>query len=97
MRIWQMVVVMTLMLSSAQVLANCQLSSYRGPCELPVKEKPVAYNRSLVYCGNTPMYVNQAEYDLLVRYQRVNTNMILTLNGEYITSPCIPAGRNGVN
>ncbi len=77
-------------------LANCDLKSFKWHCDLPIKQKPTQHSRSLVYCGNTPLYITQSEYKILRRYQRANVNQVLRLNGAYITSPCVPAGRQVV-
>ncbi|AHE66032.1 hypothetical protein [Legionella oakridgensis] len=93
---WGLAVILCVMPAST-VLANCDLTRFRWECDLPVHTHPKPSAYSLVYCGNTRVYLNQAQYDQLARYQRANVNMILTVNGEYIDSPCIPAGRYGAN
>ena len=75
--------------------ANCDLTRFRWACDLPVQVKPTRATHSLVYCGNVPMVLSTADYDRMIHEQRSDLNMTLTINGEYITSPCVPAGRNG--
>ena len=73
--------------------ANCDLTSFPAECEIYLKTKPTRAAHSLVYCGNTTVYVTHREYDILARYQRADVNMILTADDEYIDSPCVPGER----
>lgn len=75
--------------------ANCDLSHFRWNCDVPIQLNPNRTTHALIYCGNTPLYVNDVQYKQLVRYQRAKVNTILTINGEYVDSPCILAGREG--
>lgn len=73
--------------------ATCDLTRYHWGCDLPTHIKPSRPAPSLVYCGNTPVYISKAHYDELTRYQRANVSMSLTVNDEYVEGPCIPAQR----
>lgn len=92
MKRWSLVVVLSFLPISA-TLANCDLTHFRWDCDIPLNGKPTRHASSLVYCGSSYGYVNQAQFDQLARYQRANVNMILTINGEYVDSPCLPDRR----
>lgn len=72
--------------------ANCDPTRFADHCEMPFITQ---HNPQLarVYCGDRLGHITRQQYEILRRYQRANVNMILTLNGEYIDSPCIPGGK----
>lgn len=80
-------------ISAALANPNCDLTEFRWECEMPFHVRASHHASALVYCGNMFGYVTQEEYDILMRYQRADVNMILTENGEYVDSPCIPNRR----
>ena len=92
MKKYSLVVILS-MLPIHIALANCDLTNFRWECDIPIHSKPSHHASSLVYCGNTYGYISQSDYDQLSRYQRSDVNMILTINGEYVDSPCIPDKR----
>lgn len=83
------------MLPMSLSFANCDLTEFRWECDIRIQPKPTKAAHALVYCGNHYGYVTPRQYDLLTRYQRANVNMILTINGAYVDSPCVPSGRFG--
>ncbi len=70
--------------------ADCDLKRFRWECALPMQMKPSAYSRAPVWCGHVLGYLTRERYDRLLHYRRVNVNMVLDVNGEYIDSPCVP-------
>lgn len=87
------VALVTLPITTALAIGNCDLTDFRWECDTPFKTRPTPHASSLVYCGNIIGYVTEEEYNQLMRYQRADVNMILTVNGEYVDSPCIPNRR----
>lgn len=87
------VFVLLTLISPQTTFADCDLTEFRWDCEAPLQVKPKPYASSLIYCGRTFGYITKAQYDRLARYQRVNVNMSITVNDEYVDGPCIPAGR----
>lgn len=76
-------------------LSSCDLTHFRWGCELPLHPNPSRAAHSLVYCGNTLGYLTLSQYNQLIHYQRANAYNALMINGEYVDSPCIGAGRFG--
>lgn len=95
MKAWHLIALLSLLNSTSY--AQCDLTRFKWECDLCPKVKPSSSAYSLVYCGNTRVYLNRQQYDTLVRYQRANVNMVLKVNGEYVDSPCIAAGRFGAD
>lgn len=75
--------------------AACEFGHFHWESDFIANNKPTRHKHSLVYCGNTALYVDQASYDYIVRNQRANINMVLNIDDEYMASPCVPAGRSG--
>ena len=75
--------------------AQCDLTSltnFRGLCDIPARDKASRRTPLLMDCGGTSMYVTYRQYEDIMRYQRASVNMALKVNGEFVTSPCVPAG-----
>lgn len=71
--------------------ANCDLTEFRWVCEIPAAAQPVRGLRSVIDCNGTNVYVTRSQYEEIMRYQRANVVMTLKVNGEFVTSPCVPA------
>ena len=89
------IVILSLFIHIQACFAYCDITEFRWECDLLTSRKPVKDKISLVYCNDTPVYVNQAQYEIIKRYQRADINMVLRVNDEFVTGPCIPAGREG--
>ncbi len=82
-----------LSLTIQPAFATCDLGHFRWDCEMQLNNRPTKSTPSLVQCGLAHGYVSHAEYDALVRFQRANVDMNLTIDDDYMDGPCIPAGR----
>lgn len=72
-------------------LINCDLTEFRWLCEIPVQAHATHHTPSVVDCDGTLVFITPSQYEVLMRYQRASVNMVLNVNGEYISSPCVPA------
>ncbi len=86
--------VLLLVAPVATTFANCDLTQFRWSCEIPVRDRVSQTWPSVIDCGGTNVYVTRSQYEEIMRYQRASVNMTLKVNGEYVTSPCVPAGYN---
>lgn len=75
---------------STSLYAYCDITRFRWDCDLTAQSKPTHAARSLVYCGNMPVYLTPEQYQILSRYHRRNINMVMKIDGEYVDAPCIP-------
>ena len=82
--------VLLLVAPISAVIANCDLTEFRWLCELPIQAKDSHRTPSVIDCGGTKVFVTRSQYEEIMRYQRARVIMTLKVNGEYITSPCIP-------
>ena len=69
---------------------NCDLTDFRWMCKLPIQARPSHHAPSVIDCNGRNVFVSHAQYNEIMRYQRANVNMVLKVNGEYISSPCVP-------
>lgn len=87
--------IVALILFTLPLLAwsGCNITHFCWDWEIQLHTRPTHHAHSLVYCGNIPVYVSQLDYDQMARFQRDDVNMVMTIDGEYIDSPCLPARR----
>lgn len=77
---------------SISLATNCDLTKFRWSCEMPVQPKPLRSALSAIDCDGTNVYVTKSEYEEISRYQRAGVFLSMKVNGEWISSPCVPAG-----
>lgn len=82
------VIVVGMMMASVS-FANCDLSEFNWSCNMRMQLKPTATARMLVYCGDVYGYLTQEQYDILRRYQEADVNVVLKINDEFVTAPCM--------
>ena len=80
---------LTCILPFGYAYANCDTSTFRWECDVPVKVVATQNASSLVHCGGSVGYVTPHEYDQIARNKRASINMVLKINDEYIDSPCV--------
>jgi hypothetical protein len=78
------------LLFSATLFAKeiCDLSAFKWDCDLKAKVMPKKHYKNLVYCGDTLVAISNNSRNTLGEYNHANVNMVLTVNGEYVDSPC---------
>lgn len=82
--------IVLLMAPMVAPLANCDLTTFRWLCDIPMQTKVTHVAPSVVDCAGTLVAVTRPQYETIMRYQRANVDMTLTVNGEYVTGPCVP-------
>ena len=87
------VVFLTCFATMAFAKRNCDITTFHWECDLPVKIEKSRSAPTQFYCGNSWGYLSKRDFARLQEYQRANINMILTINGEHVDSPCRPSYR----
>lgn len=82
--------VLLLSVPLAALPVNCDLTTFRWQCEIPVRECPSCGKHSILDCNGSNVYVTREEYEQIMRYQRASVFFSLKVNGEWITGPCFP-------
>lgn len=74
-----------------ETVPNCSLTEFRWLCRIPIQAKASRSAPSVIDCDGTKVFVSRSQYETIMRYQRASVNMTLKVNGEYVSSPCVPA------
>ena len=86
-------ITLLLSLTVHPAFAICDLTHFRWDCEFTLNTKPTQATPSRVQCGLAYGYVSRAQFDELVRFQRANVDLNLTVDDDYVDGPCVPAQR----
>lgn len=82
---------LSMFVATVAIAQECDLSQFRWECELPVgKPHPTRYRQSAVSCGGIVMFVTPWQYEEIVHNRALDINMVLKVNDEYFTGPCVP-------
>lgn len=85
-----LLVVLLLIAPLSAMSTNCDLTNFRWMCKLPIQPGATRHTPAVIDCNGTNVFVTRSQYEEIMRYQRASVNMTLKVNGEYISSPCVP-------
>lgn len=84
----RLLLLITLTLPLTSFADNCNLRAFKWECDMPVKITASKAYSNITYCGNTYVYLNKQQRNILNEYRRANINVVLKVNDQYIDDPC---------